>query len=58
MDVRKITVGALFLFVSSVTTIEAGLVASETPFVATAVGSLALVAGSLAIGSLSAMISA
>ena len=57
MDARKISLGALFLFVSSVTTIEAGLVAAETPVVAAAVGSLALAAGSLIAESLSATLS-
>ena len=57
MDARKVSLGALFLFVSSVTTIEAGLVAAETPVVATAVGSLALAAGSLIAESLSATLS-
>jgi hypothetical protein len=51
MDTRKIALGALFTFVSSVTTIQAGLVATETPFIAAAVGSLALAAGSLLLGS-------
>lgn len=53
MDTRKISLGALLVFVSSVTTIQAGLVATETPFVAAAVGSLALAAGSLLLGSVS-----
>ena len=57
MDARKVSLGALFLFVSSVTTIEAGLVSAETPVVATAVGSLALAAGSLIAESLSATLS-
>jgi hypothetical protein len=57
MDARKISLGALFLFVSSVTTIEAGLVSAETPVVAAAVGSLALAAGSLIAESLSATLS-
>ena len=57
MDTRKITVGALFLFVSSVTTIEAGLVATDTPFVAAAIGSLALAAGSVVLESVSAALS-
>ena len=50
MDRRKVALGALFLFVSSVTTIEAGLVGAETPVVATAVGALVLAAGSLLLG--------
>jgi hypothetical protein len=57
MDARKVSLGALFLFVSSVTTIEAGLVSAETPVVAAAVGSLALAAGSLIAESLSATLS-
>jgi hypothetical protein len=56
MDTGQIALGALFLFVSSVTTIEAGLLAAETPVVAAAVGSLALAAGSLLLESVSTSI--
>jgi hypothetical protein len=57
MDTWKVTLGALFLFISSVTVIEAGLVATDTPFVAAAIGSLALAAGSLVFESVSAALS-
>ena len=57
MDTRKVTLGALFLFTSSVTTIEAGLAATDAPFVAAAVGSLTLAAGSLVVESVSAALS-
>jgi hypothetical protein len=57
MEPRKVTLGALFPFVSSVTTVEPGLVATETPFVAAAIGSLALAAGSLVLESVPAALS-
>jgi len=57
MDTRKVTLGALLLFVSSVTTVGAGLVATETPFVAAAIASLALAAGSVVLEAASAALS-
>lgn len=50
MNTLKITLGALFLFVSAVTTLETGLVATRTPFLVAAIGSLFLALGSITFG--------
>jgi len=57
MDTRMITLGALFLFVSSVTTIETGLVTARTPLLAAAIGSLSLAVGSVTVGTVTKVLS-
>jgi hypothetical protein len=47
MDSRKVALGGLLLFVSSLTVIETGLVALRAPLYLAAAASLALAIGSL-----------